>query len=478
MPRAIVLNKTLKSNLIYGLGSIANSAALFLLVPYLVNNLSPSEFGVWSIIEITVMILTLFISAGLDVGLMREYWVITDEQARATLAGTVLIAIVVWGIILFTLLSVFSYLTNLHYYFHVSWSVVLLVLPVAYVETLFLFTLNLFRIREDPVKFVFLSIGRLLLFMGGAIVLVKIGYGLIGAITGRFIAGIVAMIVGLILCRRALSLHFNPTIFRKVAMYGLPLVPMNLAAYILLSSDRYFLQHYYSASIVGIYAFTYKIVSIFDVLVNRPFALDWAPRRFKIATLINAQQRYSEVLLIYLLVSMGCILIIISISPLIYRFLAPSIYAAGASVLPVLLLAALLYGLSYPLNIGIVIKDKTSYAAIIGIAAAGFCLLLNYWLIPRYGMLGAAWSTVFSYLLWTGAMTVTSMQLYPILYPKRKILMIIGISIISYVGIYFSDRILGDYFVETIILRLVFLTILFGTLTIILIRRFLKPAIN
>jgi len=292
------------------------------------------------------------------------------------------------------------------------------------------------------------------------------------------IAGFIAMMIGLILCRHALSFHFNPAILKKVAVYGLPLVPMNLAAYILLSSDRYFLQHYYSASIVGIYAFTYKIVSIFDVLVNRPFALDWAPRRFKIATLKNAQQRYSEVLLLYLLVSIGCIMIIISISPLIYRFIAPSIYAAGTSVLPVLLLAALLYGLSYPLNIGIVIKDKTSYAAVIGIIVAGFCLLLNYWLIPRYGMLGAAWSTVFSYFLWTGAMTVTSMRLYPILYPKRKILVIIIISIISYVGIYFSDKILGDYFVETIILRLVFLTILFGTVAIILFQRFPKTEIK
>ncbi|MBK8128805.1 MAG: hypothetical protein IPK53_07610 [bacterium] len=169
-----MLNKTLKSNLIYGLGSIANSAALFLLVPYLVNNLSPSEFGVWSIIEITIMILTLFISAGLDVGLMREYWAITDEQYRATLAGTVLIAIVVWGILLFTLLSVFSYMANLQNYFHISWSVVLLVLLVACVETLFLFALNLFRIREDPAKFVVLSVGRLLLFYGGQLFLSRL----------------------------------------------------------------------------------------------------------------------------------------------------------------------------------------------------------------------------------------------------------------------------------------------------------------
>jgi len=63
----------LKANLIYAFGNIANSAALFLLVPYLVNAFTPEEYGAWSIFEIAILFLNMLILTGLDVGLMREY---------------------------------------------------------------------------------------------------------------------------------------------------------------------------------------------------------------------------------------------------------------------------------------------------------------------------------------------------------------------------------------------------------------------
>jgi O-antigen/teichoic acid export membrane protein len=61
-----------KANLIYALGSAANSAALFLLVPYLVNVLTPEEYGVWALLEIAIQFLNMLTLAGLEVVLCQS----------------------------------------------------------------------------------------------------------------------------------------------------------------------------------------------------------------------------------------------------------------------------------------------------------------------------------------------------------------------------------------------------------------------
>ncbi|MFH0931505.1 MAG: polysaccharide biosynthesis C-terminal domain-containing protein, partial [Candidatus Zixiibacteriota bacterium] len=96
-----------------------------------------------------------------------------------------------------------------------------------------------------------------------------------------------------------------------------------------------------------------------------------------------------------------------------------------------LVFSVLLYGLFSQLNIGIFIQRKTRYnPLIIGIAAL-FNLLLNYLLIPPYGMLGAAYATFFSYLLMDLLAYIINVRVYPVPYEWIRILKIISVTILS-----------------------------------------------
>src|SRR3972149_7284820 len=97
--------RLIKTNFIYAIGSSANSAALFLLIPYLVNALSPAEYGAWAIIEIMIMFVSMMILAGMDIGLMRECWYLGDEEERQRLAGTGISAVCLLGLFLLIILS-------------------------------------------------------------------------------------------------------------------------------------------------------------------------------------------------------------------------------------------------------------------------------------------------------------------------------------------------------------------------------------
>jgi O-antigen/teichoic acid export membrane protein len=78
----------LKNNIIFAIGSLANSAALFLLIPFLVNSLSTRDYGSWSIIEVTIMILNTILLLGMDLGLMRVYPFL-EKSEQGKLVGNI-----------------------------------------------------------------------------------------------------------------------------------------------------------------------------------------------------------------------------------------------------------------------------------------------------------------------------------------------------------------------------------------------------
>lgn len=431
----------LKINLFYAVGSAANSAALFLLVPYLVNVFTPEEYGAWAIFEVAILFLNMVILSGLEVGLMREYWFLADDSSRARLAGSVLLTIALWGGVVFAS-GLFLVTSGLCASLPGAPFTVTEVLAIAWLEALFSLFLTLFRIKEQAIIYVLLSAGRMVLFMGLSIYLVHSGHGLPGALLGR-LGGTVVMLGGAgALGFRYISLKPDLESLKRVVRYGLPLLPTNLASYVLLASDRYALQYFSTLESVAIYTFAYKIAATLDVLITRPFALDWAPRRFKIATQDDSSRKYAQTLLFYLWAAVCFGLCVIALTPTFYRWVAPREYWPGMKLVPVILLAYLIYGLSYPLNVGIMLKDRTQYLPVIGWTAVAICLGLNVWWIPRYGMWGAAWATVVSYGIWTGGICWASLQLYPIKYPLKQIGTILAAGMGGYTGILILNEVL------------------------------------
>lgn len=128
---------------------------------------------------------------------------------------------------------------------------------------------------------------------------------------------------------------------------------------------------------------------------------------------------------------------------------------------------------SYPLNVGLIIKDKTPLLAVIGIVSAIFCLGVEVILIPRFGMAGAAWSTLFSYLVWTIGITIFSLKTYPIPYQWGKILGVCGAAIIGYLGIFWINQSASSLIdsIKAMLLSLTWLIIVYGITGFTLIRR-------
>jgi O-antigen/teichoic acid export membrane protein len=435
--------RTLKTNGAYALGSAANSAALFLLIPYLINALSLEEYGLWALYEIGIMLIGLLIMVGSDVGLMREYWASPDAATRQRIAGTVITMTVCWGLLLTAGLALLLLLLAPQLEFQLQ--DMLLLLGIALAETLFNLLITLFRIREEAIQFAALSFGRMLLFLLAAVLGVQVIGGVSGALFGRLIAAAIGLGLVSVLIWKIIEPGFDRQIFARVLHYGLPLLPTNLALYVLLASDRYLLQLSASLATVGIYAFAYKIGMVLDILVTRPFALDWGPRRFKIAGHPQAQQKYVSALILYLFVAALIATLVLTLTPLVYAWIAPEAYLPGIAIVPLILFANIIYGASYPVNVGLMIKDQTRYLPIISWLAAGLCLALGVWLIPQFAMIGAAIATLLSYTCFTLIMAIVSKRFYAVPYLNRQLLIVIaglllGFGSIALASTYWSEH--------------------------------------
>jgi O-antigen/teichoic acid export membrane protein len=105
---------------------------------------------------------------------------------------------------------------------------------------------------------------------------------------------------------------------------------------------------------------------------------------------------------------------------------------AGAPVVPVVVLAYLLHGVFLLTSVGIGIAKAARRYPLITSVAAGVNLLANVALIPRLGMMGAAWATVLSYACMAGLGYFFSHRLYPIPFEGSRLLRVVLAGSASY----------------------------------------------
>jgi O-antigen/teichoic acid export membrane protein len=81
-------------------------------------------------------------------------------------------------------------------------------------------------------------------------------------------------------------------------------------------------------------------------------------------------------------------------SPEVFIVLASEKYSEAASFSPIILAGTLVYALSSILNAGLYLRKKTPVMLLIMVCAVGLNIGLNYFLMPRYGVFGGAWTAL------------------------------------------------------------------------------------
>jgi O-antigen/teichoic acid export membrane protein len=177
----------------------------------------------------------------------------------------------------------------------------------------------------------------------------------------------------------------------SIVRLGLPGLVTGTMYWILSSSDRWFIKHFWDEQVVGIYSFAYN-VAIIGIIVNTAIVLTWFPE--SIRTYEKDSQGASRLLgevwggLALLLCLVW--LIVASIGGDTIRLLADSRFHRGAAYVPWIAGGIYFYGMAQLANTGLLISKNMKPAASLWFLGGVFNIISNYFVIQIWGAYGAS----------------------------------------------------------------------------------------
>ena len=253
--------------------------------------------------------------------------------------------------------------------------------------------------------------------------------GAVGIITGNFSGTLLVYVVLIAYRREQLGLQFDPKLLRRMNRFGVPLMAAALAIWVTNFGDRLMLSKLlhgsYRLTQLGQYSLAYKIGSAM-VLLFTAFQIAWPAFAYSIEDDREAKRTYSFVLTYLTFVAAWAAIGLSLCAPWIVHLLArkPGFWPAATAV-PALAYANVFFAGFTVVTIATGRARRTQFNWIAGAAAALLNFSLNLWLIPAYGMLGAAYATLAGTVLLMLVRTWNAQRLYPVNYQWRRVAIIL-----------------------------------------------------
>lgn len=421
-----------RDSIVYAGGTLLARLVSFVMLPVYTRYLTPADYGILQLLDITLDIAAILVSAGALAGVTRFYFKTDDPERRRRLLSTAFLTQL--GLNLLGTAGVFLLATPI-------WRMLLdgegspwFVRVAAANFTLGILAnvpLLLLQLRQQAARFVTLSVVKLFLQLSLNIVFVVVlRSGPFGVLLSTFVANLVfggVLCVGLL---RHTGIHFDRGIFRELRKFGLPYQFEKAGTFIIAFGDRFFLKAFRGLAEVGVYGVAYQFGFLLTGSIARPLYRAWNPQRHQLAGLPRKERdaRYNRGFrLINLVLVSASTAIALGITPMLGVMVTPEFFVAARYV-PIIILASLFQIWTGTVGLGITITERTHYAAWATYIATGTVLLLYVVLIPPYGAMGAAVATLVSQLARFLAYYYWSHRLWPVSYDWRPHLVMLGLG--------------------------------------------------
>ncbi len=444
---------------IYGLSTVVGRFLNFLLVPFYVNVLrSRAEYGCVSSLYAYIAFLSVVFPLGLE-GAYFRYAARAegregDPQREQRLFSTPFWLIAAFALTCAALIIGFSARLVVPAFSDPSGA--LAALRPTLVETLRTGALILLfdalaivpfaslRLDHRAWAFALLKTGNILTTLAlNLVFLLRFHWGVAGIFRANAISGAATLIALLPLVGPRLALRWDNSVLRRMLPFGLATVPAYLAAMMVQVIDRPIVQHLRGFSELGVYQANYRMgfammvfVSIFDYAWRPFFLRQYATQGDDARPLFARVFTYSALFLLLAFLALGFFLpwFVGVRLPLVHRSLLRPDYLPGVGVIPVVLLAYVFQGFYTNFIAGIYIREKTSRLPIVTGAGALVNVAANFWLVPRMGILGAAYATLAAYVVMAAALYAFAQRAFPVAYEWGRVGKIFAVVAAAYAG--------------------------------------------
>lgn len=429
-----------KESLIYGLSTVAARLLNFLLLPFYTHYLSPADYGVSAALFSYIAFFNILFQHGMDQAYMRHY----NEREKSLPSAF-------YGVAAVSLLLAAGLCAAPSWFAGISGIGAGNGRLIAYSALILFFdalSAPLFadlRMAHKAFHYAMLRVLTVVLNVGMNLFLImRLGRGVHGIFEANICSSALALGLVMLPALRALKPCFDKELYRRMLSFALPLVPAGLGSMAVQVIDRPILLHLTDETTVGIYQANYRL-GIFMMLIVSMFDQAWRPFFIERSSRQDAPALFARVLTFF---TIGASWLTLALSlfiadavkfPVFGKPIIHPAYWAGLGLVPVVLWAYVFNGLYINFLAPVIIARRTGYIMAATLLGAAFNVGANFLLIPRFGMLGAAWATFGAYACMALFMHLAGRGFYPVPYEWGRVLSVVGLGGLLTCGVLLKD---------------------------------------
>lgn len=229
--------------------------------------------------------------------------------------------------------------------------------------------------------------------------------------------------------------QYSTPLTKKLLQFGLPLMILESLTLLLRIIDRYMIGSFLGEKQLGLYAASYNLSSYIEIVITASLAAAIRPMYTQIweSDGREATRHFlANGLHVYLMVGIPFTVLFILVAPDVLTFLASDRYESGTSIIPYIATLILIDGALIFLTAGQYFIGSTNTILFWGIVAGLVNLIGNYLVIPRFGIEGAAATTLFAFLVFATGVLNRSLRLLMFDISWKRPLMILFSSLCVY----------------------------------------------
>ncbi|MEZ4600288.1 MAG: oligosaccharide flippase family protein [Syntrophotaleaceae bacterium] len=412
---------------VYSLGTFMQRIVSLLLLPVYTRFLTPYDYGIKELVGLSSDVIAILLATAISGAFYRFYFNYEDEKNRNEVFSTAVISIGTICLISVCLLSLASstiastILDNpdLKHFFYISFSTL-------WFQTINNLSYSFLKARKKSLSFIGISFSGMFITIGLNIYFVCfLKIGVMGILLSNLLTSFIVAIFFTLPLLIRVGFRFSRFKLVEMLRFGLPLIPSQFGAFIVHLSDRFFIKEYVSIADAGLYALGYRFGTLPGTFISDPFNQVYQPRRLEVYKQKDSENVFGRIFTYFLLLILFVGLCISVMTKDVLMLMAEEKFWSAYKIVPIIVLANIVFSFHYHLNIGIIVHKKTKYLAYINLSNGILVLALNFLFIPKYGIFGAAWITLFAFIYKTAFTYYFSSNFYKVKFELGRIFKII-----------------------------------------------------
>jgi O-antigen/teichoic acid export membrane protein len=418
------LKKTLvKDSIYYTIPSVFSAGISFFLLPIYTRFLSPTDYGSLDLVIVIAILINKLVPLEITQGLARYYPNENKNEKRILLSSTAF-----WftfcTLLIFVIVCLY-FEKNLNKLLIGQELVTEYRIAITYILSngLLYVTLNQFRWELRATTF---ALGNLIFIITTAsisLVLTCIySLELKGMLLGLVSGSVIALVFNIYNLRNSILLKFNFGVLKNMLVFSAPLVLSSLSVWVSSYIDRIMINDILSLHQVGLYAVAFKLSSIVAlILIGIQGAI--TPLIYKHHGNPETPKQISHVYNYFVFFSLIIYLILTLYTSELFSIISDSVYEKGSTVV-VFLVPSILLSQMYVFCPGLSIAKKTFIILLINFCGCIVNVILNYFLIREFSIVGAGISTLIGSLVVFITFYLFSQKYYYIKFNWDKIIFV------------------------------------------------------